>query len=47
MAEKDVAPAARTMEQLVSAIKRDLLWLLVSMGVAMGAALAVNTFVTI
>lgn len=47
MASKDIIPAARTMEQLVSIVKKDLLWLFVSTGVAVVTALVVNMFYTV
>lgn len=47
MAQKNIAPVARTVDQLVTGVKKDLLWLLVSAIVAIGAAVVVNTALVI
>lgn len=45
LAQKDLAPAERTSEQLMETIKKDLQWLGVSLVVAVAAALLVNMLI--
>jgi hypothetical protein len=47
MAQKNVAPVTRTMEQVVAGVKKDLLWLFLSVGLAVGAAAIVNMVLVI
>lgn len=40
MSERNIIYARRNMEELVPLIKKDMMWLLISTGVAVGAAIA-------
>jgi|GEM_PF-2289674 hypothetical protein len=47
MAPKNVAPVTRTMEQVIAGVKKDLFWLLISVGLSVGAAVIVNMVLVI
>lgn len=47
MVEKNIVPDGKHTEKLISTVKKDLLWLLVSLAVAVGAAFVANMFITI